>query len=141
MTVCPDGWSPPHRRCLGAAVGNRIRLTGQLARPTSCLAGTEFPADTRITGYISTANRDEANFPRPEEIDFHRPSNRRHMTLGLGAHRCLGSHLARMELAIVYEEWHKRSPHYHVTAGTTPRINWPASMISLESLHLTVGSG
>ncbi|OCB24375.1 hypothetical protein A5674_22750 [Mycobacterium malmoense] len=115
-----------------------------LPRVTSgpvCLGGTDFPADTRFTGYISTANRDEANFPRPNEIDFHRQSNRRHMTFGLGAHRCLGSHLARLELAIVYEEWHKRIPHYHVTPGTTPRIHWPSSMISLESLHLTVGQG
>ncbi|MGD1256974.1 cytochrome P450 [Mycobacterium seoulense] len=113
-----------------------------LPRVTSgpvCLGGTEFPADTRIAGYISTANRDEENFARPNEIDFHRKSNRRHMSFGLGAHRCLGSHLARLELAIVYEEWHKRIPHYHVTPGTTPRIHWPSSLVSLESLHLTVG--
>src|SRR5690349_13732387 len=32
-TVCPDGWSPPRRRCSSAAAGNRIRLTGQLVRP------------------------------------------------------------------------------------------------------------
>jgi hypothetical protein len=35
-TVCPDGWSPPCRRCYAAAVRNRIRLTGQLV-PTNSL--------------------------------------------------------------------------------------------------------
>jgi len=92
---------------------------------------------SRVTAYLSTANRDENLFPKPYEIDFHREENR-HISFGLGAHRCLGSHLARLELRVLYEEWHKRMPEYHVTEGTTPRVHWPRGTVGLESLHLTI---
>ena len=42
----------------------------------------------------------------------------RHLAFGGGVHRCLGSHLARMELRVVLREWHKRIPEYHLAPGT-----------------------
>ncbi|BCO34325.1 cytochrome P450 [Mycobacterium heckeshornense] len=95
------------------------------------------PAGTRVTNYLAVANRDESEFPNPYAIDFHRADNR-HISFGMGAHRCLGSHLARLEMNIVYEEWHKRIPRYHITPGTTPRVHWPRGTVGLESLHLTL---
>lgn len=102
------------------------------------LGGASFPEGTRVTGYLATANRDENLFTDPYGIDFHRPENR-HLTFGLGVHRCLGSHLARLEMHLVYEEWHKRIPDYHITPGTTPRVHWPRGTIGLDALHLTFG--
>ncbi|WP_102142143.1 cytochrome P450 [Mycobacterium hubeiense] len=95
---------------------------------------------TRITTYLAVANRDEEVFPNPYEIDFHRPENR-HISFGMGVHRCLGSHLARMEMQVLYEEWHKRIPNYHITPGTTPRVHWPRGTLGLDSLHLTIEGG
>ena len=51
-----------------------------------------------------------------DEVDFHREVNK-HIAFGAGAHRCLGSHLARMELRVVLEEWHKRVPRYELAPG------------------------
>jgi hypothetical protein len=88
-------------------------------------------AGTHVSTYLAVANRDDAVRPNPFDIDFHRRDNP-HASFGLGVHRCLGAHLARLE--IVYEEWHKRIP-----AGTTPRVKWPRGTLGLDSLHLTFG--
>jgi cytochrome P450 len=95
------------------------------------------PEGSRITGYLAVANRDQTMFPNPYAIDFHRPENR-HVSFGLGVHRCLGSHLARLEMQVVYEEWHRRIPRYHITEGTTPHVHWPRGTVGLDALHLTI---
>jgi cytochrome P450 len=41
----------------------------------------------------------------------------RHLAFGGGPHRCLGSHLARMELRVAMEEFHKRIPEYQLADG------------------------
>jgi cytochrome P450 len=104
------------------------------------LGGHHLPAGTRITNYLAVANRDEAMFKNPYDIDFHRPENR-HISFGMGVHRCLGSHLARLEMHLVYEEWHRRIPEYHITPGSTPRVHWPRGTVGLDSLPLTFGTG
>ncbi|MGD1257002.1 cytochrome P450 [Mycobacterium seoulense] len=104
------------------------------------VAGHTLPEGTRITNYLAVANRDERQFPNPYEIDFHRTENR-HISFGMGVHRCLGSHLARLEMQVLYEEWHKRIPNYHITPGTTPRVHWPRGTVGLDSLHLTIDAG
>jgi cytochrome P450 len=105
--------------------------------PTQVGAHT-LPEGSRITSYLAVANRDEALFPNPYELDFHRSENR-HVTFGMGVHRCLGSHLARLEMQVLYEEWHARIPNYHITEGTTPHVHWPRGTVGLDSLHLTIG--
>jgi len=100
------------------------------------LGGRVLPAGTRVTSYLAVANRDESVRPHPLEIDFHRGENP-HASFGLGVHRCLGSHLARLEMRIVYEEWHRRIPNYELAAGPAPRVKWPRGTLGLESLNLT----
>ena len=60
-----------------------------------------------------SANRDPNEFENAEIFDMDRSPNR-HMAFGAGPHRCLGSHLARMELRVALEEWHLRIPDYFV---------------------------
>jgi cytochrome P450 len=100
------------------------------------LDGRTLPADTSIIAHLAVANRDEARCPKPFEIDFHRPENP-HTSFGIGVHRCLGAHLARLEMRLVYEEWHKHIPTYDIAPGTTPRVKWPRGTLGLEALHLT----
>lgn len=102
------------------------------------LDGKRIPAGTRITIHLALANREENRHTTPHVVDFHRSENP-HASFGLGIHRCLGAHLARQELRLLYEEWHKRIPNYHVTPGTQPRVRWPHGTIGLEALHLTFG--
>ena len=53
-------------------------------------------------------------FERPDEVVIDRRHNR-HLTFGTGAHRCLGSNLARLELRTALQEWLRVMPHFHLT--------------------------
>ncbi|HEY1828035.1 MAG TPA: cytochrome P450, partial [Acidimicrobiales bacterium] len=67
---------------------------------------------------LGSANTDEAEFPDGDVVRFDREVNR-HIAFGGGIHRCLGSHLARMELRVALREWHRRIPTYEVEPGHT----------------------
>ncbi|MFN8028039.1 MAG: cytochrome P450 [Acidimicrobiia bacterium] len=65
---------------------------------------------------LGSADTDEQIVPGADTVDFDREGNR-HFAFGVGIHRCLGSHLARLELRIALAEWHRRIPHYRVPDG------------------------
>ena len=71
---------------------------------------------------IGSANTDEAEFPDADEVRFDREVNR-HIAFGGGVHRCLGSHLARLELRVALREWHKRIPEYEVEPDHDARLH------------------
>lgn len=83
------------------------------------IGGIELKEGELVTLLLGAANVDAEEFTDPEKVDFAREGNR-HLAFGGGAHRCLGSHLARMELRVALEVWHKRIPHYSVKPGETP---------------------
>ena len=62
-------------------------------------------------------NLDPETFVNPLEVDLQRSPNP-HVVFATGWHRCLGSHLARLELRVAMEEFHKRIPEYAVKPGT-----------------------
>ena len=82
------------------------------------LNGCPIGAGDQIMIMIGSANTDEAEFPDADVVRFDREVNR-HLAFGGGIHRCLGSHLARMELRVALREWHKRIPEYEIEAGQT----------------------
>ena len=55
-------------------------------------------------------------FPEPLSVDLRRTVNP-HATFGMGIHRCLGSHLARIELRVGLQVWHERIPEYRLRDG------------------------
>ena len=57
------------------------------------------------------ANRDDAIYLKSDVLDFSREP-KKVLTFGAGPHRCLGVHLAKIELAIAIEEWFKRIPEF-----------------------------
>ena len=68
------------------------------------LAGTPIKAGDKVTTWFVSGNRDETVFEEPDTFDVGRTPNR-HMAFGPGGvHHCLGSHLAKMEIGIVFEE-------------------------------------
>lgn len=65
------------------------------------LCGTSIPEGATLLLMWGAANRDPAEFERPEQIDLDRP--RRHVGFGSGIHVCLGNTLARLEARVVLE--------------------------------------
>lgn len=57
--------------------------------------------DWLMLSYVA-ANHDPAQFPDPRRFDAARSPNR-HLAFGAGAHQCLGLHLARLEMRILFE--------------------------------------
>ena len=55
----------------------------------------------------------------------------RHLAFGGGVHRCLGSHLARLELRVALREWHRRIPDYCIAPGA--ELVYTAGIRTLES--------
>ncbi len=80
------------------------------------LGGVELAAGDSATLMIGAANCDDAEFESSDEVILDRSANR-HLAFGGGPHRCLGSHLARMELKVALEEFHKRIPEYDIAEG------------------------
>ena len=65
---------------------------------------------------LSGATRDPARFEDAATVQIDRSENN-HIAFGSGPHRCLGSNLARRELRIALEEWHRAIPDYRLTEG------------------------
>lgn len=69
-----------------------------------------------VMAMLGSANTDEAELTDADMVRFDREVNR-HLAFGGGIHRCLGSHLARLELRVALREWHRRIPDYEVADG------------------------
>jgi cytochrome P450 len=98
------------------------------------LCGVTIPANSPVMLCLATANRGEER-AQPNAIDLEHARDG-HVSFGGGIHRCLGSHLARREIRLVVEEFHRVIPDYEVAPGVVPEIVWPSSTLHLASLPL-----
>ncbi|KAA8965838.1 cytochrome P450 [Mycobacterium sp.] len=97
------------------------------------VAGCPIKKGERVSPLLGAANTDPAEFPDPERVDFRRNPNR-HRAFGGGPHRCLGSHLARMELRVALREFHRRIPDYEIKPGV--ELRYTRGLRSVEALPL-----
>jgi cytochrome P450 len=97
------------------------------------LAGQPLHAGDMVFLPLAAANRDEAEFPHASQVIIDRTGNR-HIAFGAGPHRCLGAHLARLELSTALTAWHTAIPNYHIDP-TTP-IREHGGQIGLSNLPL-----
>jgi cytochrome P450 len=87
---------------------------GRIVTTDTNLHGCPVAHGQRVILPFGAANRDPEVFADPDEVIIDRRRNR-HLTFGTGAHRCLGSNLARLELRIALQEWLRVMPHFRLT--------------------------
>jgi hypothetical protein len=88
--------------------------------------GVDMKADDWVLLSFPAANRDPEQFDRAGQVVIDREVNR-HAAFGLGIHRCVGSHLARMELRVALEVWLERIPRF--TLDDPAAVTWSAGQI------------
>ena len=89
------------------------------------LMGCPIKRGDMVSISLGSVDTDEAALPDAYDVRFDRAVNPHH-AFGGGVHRCLGSHLARLELRVALREWHTRIPEYSIKPGVelvyTPAI-------------------
>jgi cytochrome P450 len=121
-------------RCY-APVGTSTRQTTQ---PTS-LGGVELADGELVAAVLSSANRDERRFDRPDEFDIHRPRGA-HLAFSTGDHFCLGAWLGRLQARVAVAQLLERLPGLRLRPDHDVVIRgW--EFRAPESLHVGWGPG
>jgi cytochrome P450 len=100
------------------------------------LGGCPIKAGENVMVVLGGANTDEAELADSFDVRFDRDVNR-HLAFGGGLHRCLGSHLARLELRVALREWHVRIPSYEVKPGH--QLEYTPAIRSLQTFPMVFG--
>jgi cytochrome P450 len=105
-----------------------------LRKPFS-IHGTTIEPGQRIITLLASANRDEREYPEPDEFIWDRPMERL-LAFGRGQHFCLGVHLARLEITIMVSEWLKRVTDFRILSESASRppssFQWGWNNIPVE---------
>jgi cytochrome P450 len=108
-------------RRIPPAVEEMVRLVspvqsfGRTATRDTELRGRRIRAGEQVLLLYASANRDPAEFADPDAFRVERRP--RHLGFGIGSHYCLGAHLARMEMRVVFGELLRRLPDMAYAAG------------------------
>jgi cytochrome P450 len=117
-------WETP---VMGAArVATRDTMIGDVA----------VQAGEQVMALLGAANVDDTEFPGAGTLVWDREANR-HLAFGGGIHRCLGSHLARLELRVALREWHRRIPDYRLAPGAA--LDFTAGIRTLDRFPMQLG--
>jgi cytochrome P450 len=103
-------------------------------RDDTIFEGVAMKAGETVFLYLPAADLDPDEYPNPESVNLNR-ENKVHIAFNAGPHRCLGSHLARVELQVLYEQLLKRLPTFHLDPNHTPRFHG-GGVLGVDSLHL-----
>ena len=85
------------------------------------LHGQTMSAGDQVLLLYGSANRDPREFENPDVLDLTRAHNR-HIAFGFGTHVCLGAHLARLEIRVMFEELLRRMPRWELVDPDEPQI-------------------
>lgn len=109
----------------GSAIEELMRVHGVAGTERGVTAdmsyqGVDFKAGDRLVFFPHIYGLDDQVVDDPFRVDFDRPVSS-HLVFGSGPHRCVGSHLARLEMKVFLEEWVRRVPAFSVdVAGDLP---------------------
>jgi cytochrome P450 len=94
-----------------------VQLIPRVIAQDTTLGGVELKAGDHATIVLGAANLDPGVYDHPDDVDFERQRSI-NLAFGGGPHLCLGINLARLELRVALEEWHRRIPDYSIPPDT-----------------------
>ena len=130
---------------IGAFVEEMIRLEpaapiiGRVTTQPVTVAGVTLPAGSEVRLCLGAINRDGSDAQSGDDLTLDGKLHK-HWGFGGGPHRCLGSHLARMELTLVVNEWLNRVDEFDLVPGYIPEITWPSATCALPALPIRINS-
>jgi cytochrome P450 len=138
---------PADRAALVAEPGLIPQAAEEFIRyyPPVVALGRSVTTDVEIGGYqfkegdfvllnYASASRDPDALENPAELNIHR-KRVPHSAFGVGVHRCIGAHLARLELKVTFEEFLRRIPEVRMKPGAEP-VYETGILRSMKSLPL-----
>ncbi len=111
-----------------------VTFSGRVLIQDHELRGVQLKKDDRITCVLPACNFDPEVFPNPRECNFHRP-RQTVLAFTVGAHSCMGAHLARLEIKCALQEWLKRIPEFSLKEGTEIEYR-PGGVVGPEAVPL-----
>jgi len=99
------------------------------------VAGQMVKAEEQVLMSFVAANRDPDEFPDPHRIDFRRENNR-HFSFGVGPHRCVGSHLARVEVIACLDALLSKGPNYKLVEEEVELANDIGTMAGYDKVPI-----
>lgn len=129
-----------HPELIPNAVEETARLYPPVVAPARTvtkdveIAGVQLKAGDRLALNYAAASRDPDACANPGEFDIRR-TDVVQSAFGVGVHRCLGAHLARLELRVTIEEFLARIPEFELEPGTQPTYE-SAQLRTMKNLHL-----
>jgi len=108
-----------------------VNLARRVTRDVE-FAGVTMHQGDQVICSLPLASRDPDEYDDPTNVRLDRDANR-HFAFGAGPHRCVGSHLARLEMRIAFDEWHERIPDYQLDGEVTA---YGGAVMGVETLPL-----
>ena len=96
--------------------------------------GWQVRRNDRVMFSLAGAGLDPAHWSAPEMFDLAR-DDKAHIAFGAGPHRCLGSHLARLELQVLYAELLRLLPPFRLDPGQPIRFR-AGNVLAVETLPI-----
>jgi len=107
------------------------------AKADVVVAGHQVKAEEQVFMSYAAANRDPDEYADPHTVDLRR-DNIRHFSFGVGPHRCIGSHIARMELRILLETLFEMAPDYKLVDDGVRLAADIGTIAGFEQIKITV---
>ncbi len=113
-----------------------VMIVPRIVNKDVTVGGVELHQGDLASLVIGAANIDEEKFEDAHGVELAREPNR-HLAFGGGHHLCLGAHLARLELRVGLEEFHRRIPDYSIPEGV--EVHYSPGIRQADRLPLVFG--
>jgi cytochrome P450 len=113
-----------------------VSVMGRVVTEDNDLLGCPLKAGDRLSVHWASGNRDETKFERPDELYFDRSKNP-HIAFGVGVHRCIGQHFARLQLEVAFNRLLARLTNFSITPGTAVTETYGITPLAPEEMHLS----